>query len=107
MFKKLMLVGAVAASALAVTSSALAGGGNSQNAREAATCVQAGIGTLVSLGLIDEAARGQIDYDSLDSDSAPFTSGLINADLPAGSYIPLKDVVALHRSSPQLFDWCA
>jgi len=66
MFKKVMLLGAVVASALAVTSAAFAGGGNSQNAREAAACVQAGIGTLVSLGLIDEAARGQIDYDALD-----------------------------------------
>jgi len=21
-------------------------------------------------------------------------------------YIPLKDVIALHRSNPELFDWC-
>jgi hypothetical protein len=107
MFTKVMLLGAIAASALAVTSTALAGGGSSQNAREAAACVQAGIGTLVSLGLIDEAARGQIDYDALDSDSAPFTSGAINANLPPGSFIPLKDVVSLHRTNPELFDWCA
>jgi hypothetical protein len=107
MLKKLMLLGAIAASALAVTTTAFAGGGNSQNARDAAACVQAGIGTLVSLGLIDEAARGQIDYDTLDSDTSPYTSGAINANLPARSYLPLRDVVALHRTNPELFDWCA
>lgn len=102
MFKKVMLLGAVTASALAVTSTALAGGGNSQNAREAAACVQAGIGTLVSLGLIDEAAQGKIDYSTL----ANPTTGPIFATLPPGSYIPLKDVVSLHRTSPELFAWC-
>jgi hypothetical protein len=106
MLKKVMLLGAVAISALAVSSTALAGGGNSQNAREAAACVQAGIGTLVSLGLIDEAAQGTLDYYPLGSQ--PGGAGLINIAFEAGPvYIPLKDVVALHRSNPELFDWCA
>ena len=103
MFKKVMLLGAVAASALAITSTAVAGGGNSESAKSAASCVQAGIGTLVSLGLIDEAARGEIDYSTL----ADPTNGPIFTSLPGGSYIPLKDVVSLHRTNPELFAWCA
>jgi hypothetical protein len=102
MLRKVMLLGAVAASALAVTSTALAGGGNSENARSAAACVQAGIGTLVSLGLIDEAAQGKIDYSTL----ANPTTGPIFTSLPSGSYLPLKDVVSLHRTNPELFAWC-
>lgn len=106
MFKKVMLLGAIAASALAVTSTALAGGGNSQNAREAAACVQAGIGTLVSLGLIDEAAQGKLNYYPLGSQAGG--AGLINIAFASGPvYIPLKDVVSLHRTNPELFDWCA
>jgi hypothetical protein len=103
MFKKAMLLGAVAVSALAVSSTALAGGGNSENARSAAACVQAGIGTLVSLGLIDEAAQGKIDYSTL----ANPETGPIFTTLPPESYIPLKDVVSLHRTSPGLFAWCS
>lgn len=105
MLKKAVLLVVVAASALAITATAAAGGGNSNDAREAAACVQAGIGTLVSLGLIDEAARGSLDYAPLGSQ--PGGAGLINIPLTSPAYIPLKDVVALHRSNPELFDWCA
>ena len=106
MLKKVVLLAAVAASALAVTSTAIAGGGNSQSARDAAACVQAGIGTLVSLGLIDEAAQGKLNYYPLGSQAGG--AGLINVAFTANpTYIPLKDVVSLHRSNPELFDWCA
>ena len=106
MLRKIVLLGAIAASALAVTSTALAGGGNSQNARDAAACVQAGIGTLVSLGLIDEAAQGKLNYYPLGSQ--PGGAGLINIPFTANpTYIPLRDVVALHRTNPEYFDWCA
>jgi hypothetical protein len=106
MLRKIMLLGAVAASALAVTSAAFAGGGNSQNARDAAACVQAGIGTLVSLGAIDEAAQGKLNYYPLGSQAGGL--GLINIPFTSNpTYIPLKDVVALHRTNPELFDWCA
>jgi len=105
MFRKVMLLGAVAASALAVSATALAGGGNSENARSDAACVQAGIGTLVSLGLIDEAAQGKLNYYPLGSQMGG--AGLINVAFTTDpTYIPLKDVVALHRSNPALFDWC-
>jgi hypothetical protein len=104
MFKKITVLATVALSAMAFTAVAVAqpGKGNSENAIAAAKCVQAGVGTLVSLGLIDEAAQGKIDYSALaDPDNGP-----IFASLPTGSFIPLKDVIALHRSSPELFAWC-
>lgn len=107
MFKKVMLLGAVAASALAITTTALAGGGNSQSAREAAACVQAGIGTLVSLGLIDEAAQGKLNYYPLGTNATGPLAGSINLPLTNPTYIPLKDVVSLHRTNPEYFDWCA
>ena len=104
MFKKIAVLATVALSAMAFTAVAVAqpGKGNSQDAIAAAKCVQAGVGTLVSLGLIDEAARSGVDYSTL----ADLEDGPIFAALPAGSFIPLKDVIALHRSSPGLFAWC-
>jgi|SRR5829696_5221929 len=69
---------------------------------EGAACTQAGIGTLKSLGLLDEAASRQIDYATLaDADNGP-----IYADLPTGSYLSLGQVVKLHHTNPELFAWC-
>lgn len=104
MFKTIAVILAVALSAIAFASVASAQG-NSENARTAAQCVQAGVGTLVSLRLIDEAARGELDYYPFGSQ--PGGLGLINIEFESGPvYIPLKDVIALHRSNPELFDWC-
>lgn len=65
-------------------------------------CVQAGIGTLQSLGLLQAAAQKQIDYSTLaDADDGP-----IFADLPEGSNLSLGQVVKLHTSNPELFAWC-
>jgi hypothetical protein len=104
MLGKIAVLATVALSAMSFTAVAIAqpGNGKAQNAIAGAKCVQAGVGTLVSLGLIDEAAQGKIDYSLLaDPDNGPiFTS------LPTGSFIPLKDVIALHRSNPELFAWC-
>lgn len=103
MLRKIAVLAAAALAAMAFASVAVAQGkGNSHNAIAAAKCVQEGVGTLVSLGLIDEAARGKIDYSAL----ADPVNGPIFAELPAGSFIPLRDVIALHRSSPELFAWC-
>jgi hypothetical protein len=66
------------------------------------SCVQAGIGTLKSLGLLQAAAQKQIDYSTL----ANAETGPIFADLPTGSYLSLGQVVKLHVKSPQLFAWC-
>jgi len=67
-------------------------------------CVQAGIGTLKELGLLQTAAQKGIDYSTLDSGAGG--AGYINTDLPAGSNLSLGQVVKLHTSSPELFDWC-
>ena len=65
-------------------------------------CVQAGIGTLKSLDLLQAAAQKQIDYSTL----ADAEEGPIFADLPEGSFLSLGQVVKLHTSSPELFAWC-
>ena len=65
-------------------------------------CVQAGLGTLKELGLLQAAAQKQIDYSTL----ADAENGPIFADLPAGSNFSLGEVVKLHTKSPELFAWC-
>jgi hypothetical protein len=71
-------------------------------ANPGAACAQAGIATLKELGLLQAAARKQIDYSTL---ADPLT-GPIFADLPAGSFLSLGQVVKLHTKSPSLFAWC-
>ena len=65
-------------------------------------CVQAGIGTLKDLGLLQAAAQKQIDYSTL----ADAENGPIFADLEEGSNFSLGQVVKLHTKSPELFAWC-
>ena len=67
-----------------------------------AACVQAGIGTLKSLGLLQAAAQKKIDYSTL----ADPTNGPIFAELPEGSFLSLGQVVKLHVTNPELFAWC-
>ena len=69
---------------------------------EGAACVQAGIGTLKSLGLFTAAAQRKIDYSTL----ADPVNGPIFADLPTGSYLSLGQVIRLHVQQPELFAWC-
>lgn len=65
-------------------------------------CVQAGLGTLKDLGLLQAAAQKQIDYSTLsDAETGP-----IFADLPEGSFLSLGQVVKLHTTNPELFAWC-
>ncbi len=52
------------------------------------------------------AARGQIDYLAFGTLSDGPFAGPIDLPLEEGSFIPLKDVIALHRTAPQLFAWC-
>jgi len=66
-------------------------------------CLKAGQDTLRDLGLFQAAAQGQIDYSTL----ADPVEGPIFAALPEGSYLPINEVFALHKSSPELFAWCA
>ena len=71
-------------------------------ANQGAACVQAGLSTLKSLGLLQAAAQKQIDYSTL----ANPTTGPIYTTLPEGSYLPLGQVVKLHTTNPELFAWC-
>ncbi|MFF4892673.1 hypothetical protein [Micromonospora chersina] len=71
-------------------------------ANDGAACVQAGLGTLKSLGLLQAAAQQKVDYSTL----ADPVNGPIYAALPAGSYLSLGQVVKLHTTNPDLFAWC-
>ena len=88
----------------ATISSGLALGASSAAAapNERGACVQAGIGTLKELGLLQAAAQKQIDYSTL----ADPVEGPIFATLPEGSFLSLGAVVKLHTTNPELFDWC-
>lgn len=65
-------------------------------------CVQDGIGFLKSNGLLQSAAKKQIDYSTLGPDGA----GLIRVQLPEGSFLSLGQVVKLHTTNPEIFTWC-
>ena len=67
-----------------------------------AACVQDGIGFLKSQGLLQAAAKKQIDYSTLGPDGA----NLIRVQLPEGSFLSLGQVVKLHVTNPGLFTWC-
>ena len=69
---------------------------------QGAACVQAGLSTLKSLGLLQAAASKQLDYSSL----ANPATGPIYTTLPEGSYLSLGQVVKLHTTNPELFAWC-
>jgi len=71
--------------------------------KPAVSCQKAGMNTLKDLGAFQAAAKGEVDYSAF----ADAENGPIFADLPEGSFLPLKDVLALHRSNPELFAWCS
>ena len=93
---------ALGASAGSLGLSSVAAAGPAEDARKGAACVRAGVQTLRELGLLDEAARRQIDYSTL----ADPEDGPIYADLPEGSYLSLGQVIWLHFTNPELFAWC-
>ena len=74
------------------------------NAGAGGQCVQAGLGTLTSLGLLQAAAQKQIDYSTFGEGEGNL--GLIRTELPTGSNLSLGQVVRLHTSNPELFTWC-
>ena len=99
--KRLALLAAVVAAA-ALATAPIGSAGKPADPGKGGRCIAAGVGTLVSLGLIDEAARGEVDYAPLGMTGA----GLIRVALPAGSFLPLSTVIGLHRTNPELFAWC-
>ncbi|WP_406043454.1 hypothetical protein OG799_04755 [Micromonospora sp. NBC_00898] len=54
------------------------------------------------LGLLRDAAQQKIDYPTL---ADPVDSPIF-ADLPAGWYLSLGQVVKVHHTNPELFAWC-
>src|SRR4029453_55292 len=68
-------------------------------ANQGAACVQAGLGPLKRLGLLQAAASKQLDYSTL----ANPTTGPIYTTLPEGSYLSFGQVVKLHTTNPELF----
>lgn len=69
-------------------------------------CVAAGVKFLIKNDLLVAAARQQVDYDTIDSDSGG-SEGAINTDLPTPAFLPLGTVIKLHYTNPELFDWCS
>ncbi|HEX2771613.1 MAG TPA: hypothetical protein VHN18_04180 [Micromonosporaceae bacterium] len=101
--RKMMTIGGVAVAAFAASLAVAAPASAAEAPRnEGAACVQAGLGTLKSLGLLEAAAQKEIDYSTL----ADPVNGPIFADLSAGSYLSLGKVVKLHHTNPELFAWC-
>jgi len=100
MLRRIAVLASVAFAAMAL--SATASAQRPADPGKGGRCIAAGVGTLVSLGLIDEAARGEIDYSTL----ADPENGPIRTALPEGSFLPLSTVIGLHRTNPELFAWC-
>ena len=99
-----LLLATAAAVVLTVVPTAGASSRHSDSLR-GARCVAAGVNFLVQNNLLVAAARQQVDYDTIDSDSGG-SEGAINTDLPTPSFLPLWTVIRLHYTNPELFDWC-
>jgi hypothetical protein len=102
MFRRIAVLATIALAAMALTATASAQ--RPADPGKGGRCIAAGVGTLVSLGLIDEAAKGQLDYAPLGSQ--PGGAGLIRVEFAGPAYLPLSTVIGLHRTSPGLFAWC-
>ena len=102
MFKRLSLIaGAVAAAALMVAPVGPCAA-KPADPGQGGRCIAAGVGTLVDAGLITQAAGGTLDYAAFGTNGA----GLVRLALPVGSFIPLNQVISLHRTNPELFAAC-
>lgn len=102
MFKRIALLSVVAISAMALTATASAQ--RPADPGKGGRCIAAGVGTLVSLGLIADAAQGKVDYAPLGSQ--PGGAGFIRVALTEPAFLPLSTVIGLHRTNPELFVWC-
>lgn len=109
---RMKLVGGLVAAvvALGVVGAAPASAASKGPAPQGA-CVQAGIGTLKSLGLLQAAAKKHVNYALIDANGPGIPElglpgGLIAADLGDEAFLSLGTVVSLHTSNPELFAWC-
>ena len=103
--KRIAIFLTVATMAALALSASPAGATGGSDAVRGARCVVAGVKFLASNGLLVKAALRQVDYDTIDSDGGG-DAGLINADLPTPAFLPLGEVIRLHFTNPELFDWC-
>lgn len=103
MFKKIAVLATVALSAMAFSGVATAQA-KPADPGKGGRCIAAGVGTLVSLGLIADAAKGNVDYAPLGSQDGG--AGLIRVEFDGPAFLPLSTVIGLHRMSPELFAWC-
>ena len=99
-----LLLATAAAVVLTVVPTAGASPRHSDSLRGARR-VAAGVNFLVQNNLLVAAARQQVDYDTIDSDSGG-SEGAINTDLPTPSFLRLWTGTRLHYTNPELFDWC-
>jgi len=79
-----MAIGSFALAAAAGTATAAPAGAAEGGKPEGIACQQAGVATLQSLGLLSAVARSGIEVVDVGT-------------------VPFKDVLALHRSNPELF----
>ena len=105
MLKKIALTVAIAAASVLMLVPVAGASSKHPDSLRGIRCVAAGVNFLVENKLLVAAARQQVDYDTIDSDSGG-SEGLINTDLPPHSFLPLWTVITLHYSNPELFDWC-
>ncbi|MGZ8717059.1 MAG: hypothetical protein ACXWYO_08125 [Gaiellaceae bacterium] len=110
MMRKVLLTLAIAAASVlmlvpAAGASSRASESSRSDAFRGVRCVAAGVKFLIKNDLLIPAARQQVDYDTIDSDSGG-SEGAINTDLPSPSFLPLSTVIRLHYTNPELFDWC-
>lgn len=105
MLRKIALTLVIAAASVLALVPAAGASSRSSDSIRGARCVAAGVRFLIQNDLLVAAARRQVDYDTIDSDSGG-SEGAINTDLPSPSYLPLGTVIRLHFTNPELFDWC-
>ena len=109
--RKKIAIALTAGVAAATMGFGAAGTASAAPANVGAACVQEGLGTLKSLGLLQAAAKKQVNYALIDSngpgiEALGLPGGLIDADLGDEAFLSLGAVVKLHTTSPQLFAWC-
>ena len=105
MLRKAALTLAISAAAVLMLVPAAGASSKSSDSLRGVRCVAAGVKFLIKNDLLIAAARQQVDYDTIDSDSGG-SEGAINTDLPSPSFLPLGTVIRLHYTNPELFDWC-
>lgn len=94
------VTGAALALPLALVTSGTAAAAQPADPGKGGRCAAAGTTVLASNGLMSMAAKGTLDYSAFAGDEG------IRLPLTSPTYLPLKDVIALHRTSPELFAWC-